>query len=610
MAYNDNDKMTNDKKGEPMYENFFDFKERPFQLVPNPAYLFLSKCHEEALAHLAYAVSQGDGFVEITGEVGTGKTTLCRVFLENLDQDIEAAYIFNPKLNAIQLLKAINDELGIDSKANNTKELIDKLNFFLMERKAEGKKVILVIDEAQNLSKEVLEQLRLLSNLETTTKKLLQVILIGQPELAEMLDSHELRQLAQRITLSYHLTPLNYKETKEYIEHRIRIASRKQGIRFAHTALIAIYRYSGGIPRLINIACDRSILTAYGLNQRKITGSVARASVRELASRGDVRRRSIRERKKPLLIFSGICLALLFMIIYLFFRPAPFKDAESSPPVPRSETTETKIPAASEGDEKSADEQEQPPETDAVAASEASDQKPGDHSELAAEPEPVEELPRHLDGFLTNMDTRSSRNTALKIALELWDTDAIIHPHLDDISDPQAFFRLAAKQNGLLIYHVDGDFELVRKLNLPAIVELNSPGHSSPGYLAITGAGDRKITLKGGNEEERIIVEADQDDVEFYWAGMAYIPWKNFFGYSGIIPRNAPEDSVLTLKMILQEMGYKDIEINPAYDERTQEAVEDIQEKHGVEVDGLVGPLTKIILYNGMKSLIIPHINQ
>ncbi|MBW2011384.1 MAG: AAA family ATPase, partial [Deltaproteobacteria bacterium] len=191
-----------------MYKNFFGFKERPFNLVPDPAYLFLSKSHEEALAHLTYAVVQGDGFVEITGEVGTGKTTLCRAFLESLDDDTKTAYIFNPKLDSIQLLKAINDELGINSDADNTKELIDSLNLFLIEKKTQGKNVILLIDEAQNLTREVLEQLRLLSNLETTKQKLLQVILVGQPELREKLDSHELRQLGQRISLSCQLIPL------------------------------------------------------------------------------------------------------------------------------------------------------------------------------------------------------------------------------------------------------------------------------------------------------------------------------------------------------------------------------------------------------------------
>ena len=172
-----------------MYENFFGFKERPFKLVPNPAYLFLSKSHEEVLAHLTYSVIQGDGFMEITGEVGTGKTTLCRAFLENLDNNTKAAYIFNPNLTSVQLLKTINNEFGINADADNTKDLIDTLNSFLIMQKTQGKNTILLIDEAQNLTKEVLEQLRLLSNLETAKHKLLHIILVGQTELKKKLNS-------------------------------------------------------------------------------------------------------------------------------------------------------------------------------------------------------------------------------------------------------------------------------------------------------------------------------------------------------------------------------------------------------------------------------------
>jgi len=231
-----------------MYKNFFSFRERPFKLVPNPAYLFLSKSHEEVLAHLTYALIQGDGFVEITGEVGTGKTTLCRAFLENLENNTKAAYIFNPNLNSIQLLRAINDEFGIGSDGDNTKDLIDRLNSFLIAKKAEGKNVILIIDEAQNLTTKVLEQLRLLSNLETSQDKLIQIILVGQPELGEKLDSHELRQLDQRITLKCQLVPLSYKEVRGYIQHRINIASKKTVIQFAAAAYRSIYQYSRGIP--------------------------------------------------------------------------------------------------------------------------------------------------------------------------------------------------------------------------------------------------------------------------------------------------------------------------------------------------------------------------
>ncbi len=589
-----------------MYENFFGFKERPFQLVPNPAYLFLSRCHEEALAHLNYAVSQGDGFVEITGEVGTGKTTLCRVFLENLGNDTEAAYIFNPKLDAIQLIKAINDELGVNSEGKSIKKLIDRLNFFLMEKKAEGKKVILVIDEAQNLSKEVLEQLRLLSNLETNTAKLLQIILFGQPELREMLDSHELRQLAQRITLSYHLVPLNFKETKEYIEHRLRIASRKTGIKFTWAALRAVYTYSGGTPRLINIACDRSILTAYGLNQYKVTGNIAAASIRELAGRGDVRRRSLREGNAPLLIFSGLCVLLLLLILYpvnyldlmQLFDNTESKTATASKSHPsKKEIPVSSVPAPAKSD-------------DSVVAETTEPRAGSDENTIAdteaAGPEPVAEAVESLDEFLRNSEPRASRTAALKVLLDLWDTEGVIKPYLENMEDDESFFRLGTTQNGLLLARADGDLELVRKLNLPAVLVFHSPAGIPIGYLPLVRFNDTLMTFRDKNKS----VKTESDEVELYWSGAVYIPWKNFFAYPGVIPRDTSDDAVVTLKMLLRDIGFGDIEINTVYDDQAKEAVEKIQEKHGLRVDGVVGPLTKIILYNEMKSLAIPHIGS
>jgi len=301
-----------------MYKDFFNFRELPFKLVPNPAFLFLSRSHEEALAHLSYAVAQGDGFVEITGEVGTGKTTLCRAFLENLDQKFEAAYIFNPKLDSMQLIKAVNDEFGIDSTPDSIKSLIDILNAFLIAQKAAGKKTLLLIDEAQNLSKSVLEQLRLLSNLETTQDKLLQIILVGQPELGEVLDSHDLRQLGQRITLNCHLLPLTFKETTGYIRHRINIASCKVRTGFSYLALRIVYTYSGGIPRLINIACDRALLTAFTLDQKFVSRKAARCAIRELTRRARLKKRPLSKKAA-----MGSVFLLLVLISALFFLYLP-----------------------------------------------------------------------------------------------------------------------------------------------------------------------------------------------------------------------------------------------------------------------------------------------
>jgi len=300
-----------------MYNAFFDLRKKPFKLVPNPEFLFLGKCHEEVLAHLTYATSQGDGFVEITGEVGTGKTTLCRVFLEGLDKDIEAAFIFNSKLDSTQLIKAIHKELGIISIANGPAELTIDLNDFLLEKKSQGKSVILLIDEAQNLGKETLEQLRLLSNLETTSSKLLQIILVGQPELREILDSHEMRQLRQRINLSCHIHPMTQKETFDYITHRVNVASRKQQTLFTRAAQRAIYRFSRGIPRVINIVCDRSFLVAYSLNKKKVTPSSVKIAVDELNMRPGIQPRSDSRWKKTAMAFSIIFAMCLLYAVFM-----------------------------------------------------------------------------------------------------------------------------------------------------------------------------------------------------------------------------------------------------------------------------------------------------
>lgn len=586
-----------------MYKNFFGFKERPFQLVPNPAYLFLSRSHEEAMAHLTYAISQGDGFVEITGEVGTGKTTLCRAFLENLDDDTEVAYIFNPKLDSIQLLQSINSEFGINSDTDNTKDLIDTLNTFLIKKKAEGKKVILLVDEAQNLSKEVLEQLRLLSNLETTTSKLLQIILVGQPELGEMLDSHELRQLGQRITLSCYLIPLTRKETREYIRHRIQTAAQRPGIKFTRIAFRLIHNYSGGVPRLINIACDRALLTAFGLNRHKISGSIARASIKELAGRGDVRRYSFREGKKSIISLAVLCLALFIM---LFYNPGSinissvFKKGESKS-INKMQPKKNQVkPAAMPATEKRPIRNKRQKAIKPASVNQPSQDR---KSEVVKHDTEVKEV-GNLGNFLERMTTRASRHYAVKNVMDLWGAGCTVNHYLDNMEDDRAFFQLASKQNGFLIHPIEKDLDLIKRLNLPAILEFYLPGGLSPKYLGINKINTGEIVFHG----EDGLIGVNPVEMESYWSGTAYVPWKNFLNYSGIIPLNSPRDSIITLKMLMQDIGFDEIEISPFYDEPVRKAVKKMQEKHGIRVDGIVGPLTKIVLYNEKESLKIPHI--
>ena len=246
-----------------MYEQHFNFTAPPFSIAPNPRYVYLSPQHREALAHLLYGISIGGGFVVLTGEVGTGKTTLCRCLMEQLPEDVDIALIFNPRLNARELLASICDELKISNPGEKTsiRRLIDLLNHHLMDTHARGRRTIVLIDEAQNLSYDVLEQIRLLTNLETNVTKLLQIILVGQPELNTLLARPNLRQLSQRITARYHLLPLSLAETGAYISRRLAVSGVTRRI-FSRLAVGRIHRLSVGIPRLINLICDRALLGA------------------------------------------------------------------------------------------------------------------------------------------------------------------------------------------------------------------------------------------------------------------------------------------------------------------------------------------------------------
>jgi len=606
-----------------MYEKFFNFREKPFKLVPNPDYLFLSKSHEETLAHLNYALAEGDGFVEIIGEVGTGKTTLCRTFLESLAPDTIAAYIFNPMLGPRQLIRAINDELGIKYDADNTKDLIDNLNAFLMRKKAQRKKVILLIDEAQNLSRNVLEQLRLLSNLETNQEKLLQIILVGQPELSEILDSHELRQLSQRITLRYHLSPLNHKETVAYIRYRLNIAAQNSAIKFNRSAFRQIYKYSRGIPRVINIACDRSLLTAFGLGRHKITGGIARASIKELMSAGATGKFDLAGLKKAFVIFAVLGLVLtaaifhqpLTLAISEFFnhqQNPEFKDDVVAKPASKKTEVDVYDPDNSQVSDPniSGGTSLAEPEPSVADITQHSEQNPPPDQQESVLPEPAPKRKEivNLTDYLNAMDIRSSRHTALENAMELWQTPIEFKPYLNSLDDDHAFFRLTAKPSGIFIYRTESNLDLLKRLDLPAILEFYPKDSEKPGYLTLSETDGDKVRFDVPKENKEIV--ASEDEINLYWSGVAYLPWKNFLSIAGTLPVRTNEDSIITLKLLLHDLGYQDIELNSDYDIRTRNAIEEIQTKYGILADGFVGPLTKIILYKSKGSFEMPRLNK
>lgn len=608
-----------------MYNQFFGFSERPFRLVPDPAYLFLSANHEEALAHLKYAVSEGEGFVEIIGEVGTGKTLLCRTFLEQLDDNTESAYIFNPRLSALDLIRAVNDEFGITAAGEGIKENIDALNAFLMGKKAQGKKVVLVIDEAQNLDRDVLEQVRLLSNLETTRNKLLQIILAGQPELGELLDSHELRQLGQRITLSCRLRPLTLKETGLYIRHRLQVAARKPADIFTRSAVRKIHAYSNGIPRLINIACDRALLCAYGYNQHKVSGSIARAAVAELASRGDVKRRA------ALFAGSGRSMALMgvcaIMAVVLWVKsdfqvlPQSWMDERSrspgtvkSDPVTvemaqdnavhqRPKAIAPEMSASIPGMGTSCPDVVKEPISEAEEYIAVSRDGPVPGGLLSASSQEVSTL---VD-YLGDTPADGSRERCLQILLALWGTDGSVPEDIAGIDEDASFFSAAAARNGLILQHVRADLSIIFSLNLCAILGFDVPDHGRV-YLAAIGAGNQNMTLDNGISGCRIT--APDKEIDRYWSGDAYVLWKNFYNYQGTIPITSPDTSIVTLKLHLRDLGHDYIDISAVYDPATRAAVERIQAAHGIPVDGYVGPLTRMVLYNGTASLGMPRLRN
>jgi general secretion pathway protein A len=323
-----------------MYKQYFGLTDAPFSITPDPRFVYFSSDHEDALAHLQYGIGQGGGggFVQLTGEVGTGKTTLCRCLLEQLPEDTRPALILNPRLDPIELLEAICDELGVSTRGarGSQKRLVDKLNTFLLDAHGKGLTVVLIIDEAQNLSPEALEQVRLLTNLETATQKLLQIVFLGQPELRDILRRTDLRQLAQRITARYHLGPLNALETAAYTRHRLTIAGCTQ-VPFSTAGLRSLHRLSGGVPRLINIIAERSLLAAYAQDRRRIGPATVRQAAAEVLDQGHGTRAKVR----PWVVAAGLSVAVAGLAIWAqdqsWGKPSPAVPALESTAVATSD---------------------------------------------------------------------------------------------------------------------------------------------------------------------------------------------------------------------------------------------------------------------------------
>ena len=305
-----------------MYKEYFGLKENPFSIAPDPHYFYMSEGHREALAHLVYGINSDGGFILLTGEVGTGKTTVCRCLLEHLPKDAEIAFILNPKLTVEELLASICDEFGISYPAGNrsNKIFVSAINDYLLNAHEEGKQAILIIEEAQNLSVEVLEQIRLLTNLETNQRKLLQIVLLGQPELKDMLAQPQLRQLSQRVTARYHLGPLTKDEVSAYVNHRLSVAGLVRNGLFSEAILKKLFLLTGGIPRIINVVCDRALIGAFAQGKDCVNKKTLVTAAREVSGKKEHR---WQQKKTYPKILAGLFL-LLFVALaaaaYVYVR--------------------------------------------------------------------------------------------------------------------------------------------------------------------------------------------------------------------------------------------------------------------------------------------------
>ncbi|QPJ64708.1 MAG: AAA family ATPase [Candidatus Nitrohelix vancouverensis] len=577
---------SDERKPLNVYEDYYGFSEKPFDLTPDPKYLYLSPKHKEVLAHLVYGLQENNGFLKIIGEVGTGKTTICRSFLKELYADFSIAYIFNPCINQLELLQSINAELGLPSESTSRKQLIDTLNRFLFAEREKGHRVVVIIDEAQDLQADVLEQLRLLSNLETETEKLIQIVLIGQPELDDLLAEDRLRQLRQRITISWELLPLNLEETRGYIHHRLNVALGKGKVKFLRPAAEWIFRYSHGIPRMINVIADRALLIAYTLNTKTITPKVVKMAIKDIGN------------LKPLTTKSdffwrtlapiGLGFAALAMGLHYFVLPdfnqtpedADLKKIVAQNPLPLKSPVQSRIPVAA-------------PQTQTPAlANDSSDETPEPTALQArripsAGPLYITQEDK-LVTYLSSLSLGESKMEAVKWMVKTWEIDADTFSAFGDSA-----LERARDEYGLRSYALTANFEKLASLNYPAIIELALPNAQGTKYLALMSLqGDRGVF---GSVDQ---MEIPLSLLDSMWTRKAIILWKDF--------ETLPEDFAsgfrgkesIWLQKNLRLLGLFKGREALTYGPKTINAVMEFQRKNQIPDDGRFDDESKMALYN------------
>jgi general secretion pathway protein A len=566
-----------------MYLKHFNLTDRPFAITPDPRFLYLSARHREALAHLLYGLGEGGGFVQLTGEVGTGKTTICRCLLEHVPDNVDLALVLNPKVTAHELIATVCDELGIDypPEDSSIKKLTDVLNRYLLEAYAQGRRTVLIIDEAQNLSADVLEQVRLLTNLETATQKLLQIILIGQPELRTLLARDDMRQLSQRVTARYHLEPISLEETGAYIRHRLQICGNTQPL-FKHNAVDRIQRLSGGIPRLINVLCDRAMLGAYVEGKSQVDAKVVRKAAREVLAKEQ--RPAIRKfRWLPAAGLGAGLLALLLLAVY-----QPWKQRES---VGTVYSRLGEAPVASPAlilppgwlDE-STPKQPALPESEAVEARVATDAAKGPDTQTLGE-------------LLLESDSSFYRAAWTEL-LALW---SVILPQ-----SVKPDFCDHTRQYGLLCKSGQGNWNTLRQFDRPAILSLlDANGRRVP--VVLVHLDDSVAELMIGKELYRLSIE----QVERYWYGEYLLLLQVPPGGSLNLKVGDRGADVDWLRRQLEQV--LDVDIPAAdpllFDYPLQKHVLDFQRSRGLAADGIVGQNTLIQLNTRSAREDVPRLS-
>ncbi|MET0983596.1 MAG: AAA family ATPase [Telluria sp.] len=530
-----------------MYTNFFSLKQAPFSIAPDPRYLFMSERHREALAHLLYGINSGGGFVLLTGEIGAGKTTVCRCFIEQVPENCRLAYIFNPKLTVGELLQSVCEEFriavpgGQGGVRGGVKDYIDAINAYLLESHAQGRNNVLVIDEAQNLSTDVLEQLRLLTNLETSERKLLQIILIGQPELRTMLARPELEQLAQRVIARYHLGPLSEQETGAYIAHRMAVAG-SQGVPVFPDAIVPlVHRISGGVPRRINLLCDRALLGAYVENSRQATPVIVRTAAAEVfAGEGSPPPRSARW---PLVaggVLAGVALGAAAWQV-LPHAGAPATGAPAS--VARA-----------------------PAKTILLAA---------------AKPAPAAQVPALRTQAVLPLG-RPDEPSALRALATRWGRA------LPEGEPCEVAYRIDLR----CLQGRGGIYEL-RQLDRPAVITLRDGAATR--YAVLVGMDEEGVTIDTGSKRERVALAS----LAPRFTGEYTTFWKMPRGYREQLALGDQGVDVDWLATRLAGLGLGRLPAPAApqpFNARTKEALRAFQQKQGLMADGVAGPRTHIRL--------------